>query len=63
MKRNLLITMVAIAGIFFGCSDSDYRTETVEYMIYEPVFMSAKEFRSQEIKTKSAQQINEQGKI
>ena len=63
MKRNLLFMMIAMAGLFFGCSDSDYRTEKVEYMINEPVFMSATEFRSKVITTKSAQQINKQGKI
>lgn len=53
-----------IATVFFpGCDDSGYRTETVEYMINEPVFMSATTFRSKEIKTKSAQSIKEQGKI
>lgn len=63
MKRVLLSIMVAATGIFYGCDDSGYRTETLEYMINEPVFMSAQEFRSQEIKTKSAQQIKQQGKI
>ena len=63
MKRNLLFIMVAMAGIFFGCSESEYKTVTEEILINEPVFMSADEFRSQEIKTRSAQPIKEQGKI
>ena len=61
MKRNLFFIMVAMAGFLSGCSD--YRTETVEYMVNEPVFMAADEFRRIEIKTKSAQQIKVQGKI
>ena len=63
MKRSLLFIMVVMTGIFSGCSESDYRTETVEFMINEPVFMAANELRSKEIKTKPAQQIKEQGKI
>lgn len=62
MKRFLFI-MVVVAGIFCSCDESGYRTETVRYKVNEPVFMPANEFRSQEIATKSAQPIKEQGKI
>ncbi len=63
MKFFLFSIVVAATGIFSGCDDSEYRTKTFEYMINEPVFMSAKEFRSREIKAKSAQEIKKQGKI
>jgi Uncharacterized conserved protein len=59
MKKTYLLMFIAIAGIFSGCSD--YRTE--RYMINEPVFMSMAELRSKDIKTTTAQQIKEQGKI
>lgn len=64
MKKKLLFVMMLATGFFLGCDDSSgYRTNTVERMINEPVFMSATEFRSKEIKTKSAQPIKEQGNI
>ena len=64
MKRNLLFMMVAIAGVLLGCSESDsYKTETYEYMINEPVFMSAADMRDKEIRTSVAQPIKVQGKI
>lgn len=55
--------MMIMAGIICSCDDSGYRTETVRYKVNEPIFMSAKEFRGQEIMTTPAQQIKEQGKI
>lgn len=56
--------MVVAAGLFYGCNhDSDYRTETVEYMVNEPVFMALDAFRSQTIETVEAQEIKERGKI
>lgn len=61
MKKILLFATVIISGFFFGCADNG--KETVEYMINEPVFMSAEEFRSQPIELRSAQPIKEQGKI
>ena len=63
MKRKLLFFMTITAGIFFGCSDSGYRLDYSSRLINEPIFMSAQEFRSKEIKTLSAQKIEERGKM
>jgi Uncharacterized conserved protein len=63
MKRNLLFIMFIAAGIISGCSDSSYRLDNSMRLINEPVFMTVKEFRSQEIKTRSAREIKERGKM
>lgn len=63
MKKNLLFVMIIATTVFTGCKESDFRTETVEVMENEPVFMSVKEFRDRDIKIKSAQPISKQGKI
>ena len=63
MKRNVLFTMVVIAGLLLGCSESGYRTETFEYMVNEPVFMAASDIRSKGLKTIAAQPIKERGKL
>ena len=63
MKRKLLFFMAITVGILSGCSDSGYRLDNSSRLINEPVFMSAQEFRSKEIKTLSAQKIEERGKI
>jgi len=63
MKRKLLFFMFIAAGIISGCSEDGYRLDNSMRLINEPVFMTKKEFRSQEIKTRSAQQIKERGKM
>ena len=63
MKKFLLFVTVIMTTVFSGCKESDFRTETVEIMENEPVFMSVKEFRDRDIKIKTAQPISKQGKI
>lgn len=64
MKRVILFFMMVVAaGLFYSCNDSDYRTETVEILINEPVLMSADEFRGKTIETSEAQEIKKRGKI
>ncbi|MDR1981047.1 MAG: hypothetical protein LBQ39_05420 [Tannerellaceae bacterium] len=61
MKRLIFLIGMA-AGLFFpGCDDTV--RETIQYMINEPVVMTAAEFRSLPIRTKAPQEIETQGKI
>lgn len=61
MKKVIYLICIAFVGLFSSCSD--VVREKVEYLINEPVFMPAAEFRSLQIKTKAPQEIEEQGKL
>ncbi|MDR1155433.1 MAG: hypothetical protein LBL04_12055 [Bacteroidales bacterium] len=60
MKKLLF---VLYAGIVLWCGCSDTVTETVTYMINEPVFMSANELRESVNVTDQAETISDYGKI
>lgn len=63
MKKTLLFVMAMFSFFFFGCKEDSDGMGEYTTMVNEPVFMSAKEFRSKEIRVRSAQPIKEQGKI
>ena len=60
MKKSLLVFFAGII-LFSGCSDTV--TETVTYMVNEPVYMSAQEFRSSVKVTTRVEVISNYGKI
>ena len=59
--RKLLFVLCAGIAVFSGCSDTV--TETVTYMINEPIFMSAQAFRGSVKVTTRAEVISSQGKM
>lgn len=63
MKRFLLLAPLFLLVALAACQDDGKVTETVEFMVNEPIFMPAAEFRSQPVLTKSAQPIGTQGKL
>jgi len=60
MKKSVFVLFAGIIA-FSGCSDTV--TETVTYMINEPVFMSEKAFRESVVVTPDPQPISNYGKM
>ncbi len=61
MKKLNYLACALLIGLLVSCNDTV--TERVEYMINEPVFMSAAEFRNSVNITSNARKIEQQGKI
>jgi len=60
MKNVMFLVCLTLSGFLYSCNDG---SEWVEYMVNEPVFMSADEFRNTITVSDVPQDITQQGKI